>query len=65
MAKSTGTGKNILRLSGMIFGVVGMYHVLRSQGISLHFIELTRLGSLIFGICILLLCAACFMGSRK
>ena len=65
MAKSTGGSKNLLRISGIIFGFIGLYHVCRSQGISLHFIELTRQGSLIYGILILLLSAFCFLNSRK
>ena len=65
MAKGKGGGNNLLRIAGIIFGFIGVFHVLRSQGISLRFIELTRLGSLIYGIFILLLSAFCFLKSRK
>ena len=66
MAKSGSTGnKNLLRIAGIWFGIIGVYHVLRSQGISLQFVELTRLGSLIYGISVLLLSALCFLNSRK
>ena len=66
MAKGSSTGnKNLLRISGIWFGIIGIFHVLRSQGINLQFIELTRLGSLIYGLCVLLLSAVCFLNSRK
>ena len=65
MAKGSGKNSNVLRISGIIFGFIGLYHVLRSQGIELRFIELTRMGSLIYGIAILVLSALCFMNSRK
>ena len=66
MAKTSSTGnKNLLRISGIWFGIIGAFHVLRSQGISLQFIELTRQGSLIYGILVLVLSALCFLNSRK
>ncbi len=65
MAKGGGKNSNILRVSGIFFGFIGVYHILRSQGISLHFIELTRQGSLIYGILVLFLSAVCFLNSRK
>ena len=66
MAKGgTTITKNFLRISGIFFGFIGLYHILRSQGISLHFIEFTRQGSLVYGILVLILSVACFMASRK
>lgn len=67
MAKGGGSAstKNFLRIAGIAFGLNGLFHVARSQGINLRFIELTRQGSLVYGILILVLSAACFMASRK
>ncbi len=65
MAKSTAGGKNILRISGILFGAIGIFHLLRSQGINIQFVELTRMGSLVYGALILALSVVCFLNSRK
>ena len=65
MVKGAIGNKNLLRISGIIFGCIGLYHLLRSQGINLRFIELTRQGSLIYGMSILVLSVFCFLNSRK
>ena len=66
MAKGGGTqATNFLRIAGLFFGFIGIYHLLRSQGVSLRFIELTRQGSLVYGLILLLLAFGCFMTSRK
>ena len=66
MAKGGATNtKNFLRISGLFFGFIGLYHILRSQGITLQFIELTRQVSLVYGILVLSLSIGCFMASRK
>ena len=63
---SNGAGnKNLLRIAGIWFGIIAAYHLLRSQGISLQFVELTRQGSLIYGILVLVLSVLCFLNSRK
>jgi hypothetical protein len=65
MAKSAGKTANLLRVSGLLFLFIGGYHVLRYFGVDMRFVVLTRLGSLIYGTLILMLAAACFLGSRK
>ena len=59
---------NLLRLSGLIFAVVGTLHVLRyflKVELKIGGFELTYLGSLIIGGLLLLLSAACFMNAKK
>ncbi len=65
MAKGGGTKgtTNLLRLSGMIFAVVGVFHVLRYFGIVSTF-PFTLLGSLIVGCLLLLLSFACFQATK-
>ncbi len=69
MAKGGSTAtNNLLRLSGLIFACVGSFHVLRyffKWQFRVGGFELTYLGSLIVGIFLLSLSAACFMNSRK
>ena len=65
MAKSAGGSKSLLKISGIWFGFIGLYHVVRYFGVSLKFVELTRLGSLFYGVLVLLLSLACFLNSRK
>ena len=70
MAKNSG-GKNtasLLRLSGIVFLIIGSFHVLRyfkGWEFKVAGFELTLLGSLILGGLLLLLSAACFWDSRK
>ena len=72
MARSkSGGGKNttnLLRLSGMIFLGIGLFHVLRyfkEWEFRVAGFELTYLGSLILGGLLLLLSAGCFLNSRN
>ena len=56
MAKGGGTNTtNFLRIAGLFFAFNGAYHLLRSQGIDLYFISLTRQGSLVYGLIVLIL----------
>ncbi len=70
MVKSGG-GKNttnLLRISGILFLIVGSFHVLRyfkEWELKVAGFELTTLGSLIIGCLLLLLSLACFWNSRK
>ena len=59
---------NLLRLSGLIFGLVGSLHVIRyfaKWELRVGGFELTYLGSLIIGSLLFLLSVACFSNSRK
>ncbi len=61
MAKGGGKQtSNLLNLSGMIFAVIGAFHILRYFDIVRSF-DFTRLGSLLIGcflICLAVLCLA-------
>lgn len=70
MAKGT-SGKsttNLLRISGIIFGIGGSLHLLRyltkEQFILARF-NLTYFGSLVIGALLLFLSFSCFWNSRK
>ncbi len=68
MAKSGGSSTNLLRLSGIIFAVVGSFHIARyftKWELKIGSFELTPLGSLIIGVLILFLCVACFTNAKK
>lgn len=69
MGKSGGSATtSLLRLSGMIFAVVGFFHVIRyftKWELKIGGFELTPLGSLIIGVLILLLSVACFTNAKK
>ena len=70
MAKGKGGSAttNLLRLSGMIFAVVGSFHVSRyftKWDFKVGSFELTPLGSLIIGTLVLLLSIACFVNAKK
>ena len=69
MAKSmSSTTRNLLRLSGMIFAVVGSFHVGRyftKWEFKVGGFELTLLGSLILGALALFLSFSCFMDAKK
>ncbi len=70
MAKSGGgkSSNNLLRLSGIIFGIAGVFHALRylTKGeLNVVKFELTYLGSLFAGILLLLLSWACFQTSKR
>ena len=55
---------NLLRLSGIIFTMIGVFHVLRYFEIVRRF-DFTYTGSLIVGALLLLLALACFWQTRK
>lgn len=67
--KSKAGGKeaaNLLRLSGIIFGIVGIFHVLRyfaHWDFRVGGFELTYIGSLVVGALILWLSVACFLNA--
>ncbi|MBI3315564.1 MAG: hypothetical protein HYZ87_01130 [Candidatus Omnitrophica bacterium] len=70
MGKGSGGGRatsNLLRLSGLIFFLVGAFHVLR-YFLQIEFkvgtLEITYLGSLVIGCLLLALSVACFTNSR-
>jgi len=68
MGKGSGkSATNLLRISGILFGIAGSFHVVR-YFTALEFrvggFELTPLGSLIIGLCLLLLSVSCFRASR-
>lgn len=59
---------NLLRLSGMIFAVVGSFHVARyftKWEFKVGGFELTPMGSLIIGSLVLLLSISCFANAKK
>ncbi len=59
---------NLLRLSGIIFFIVGWFHVARyflKIEMRIAGFELTILGSLILGVMLLFLSGACFWNARK
>lgn len=65
-SKSKGGSKStttLLRLSGMIFLVMGIFHVLRYFEIVRRF-EFTLTGSLVLGCLLLLLSYACFFNAK-
>jgi len=68
MAKGGGkSSTNLLRLSGILYGIIGFFHVSRyftHWEFRVGGLELTALGSLIIGVLLLLLSFACFKSSR-
>ncbi len=69
MAKGGGgrAATNLLRISGLLFGIGGSFHVLRyftRFEFRVGGFELTYLGSLVIGSLLLFLSAACFLNSR-
>ena len=67
MAKSGKSSKNLLRISGIIFTFIGVFHVSRYFGRGFFHVgsfELTYLGSLILGTFLVLLALACFKESK-
>ena len=68
MAKSSSTGsKNLLRLSGMLYGVAGSFHIGRyflKFAFRIGDFELTYAGSLVIGVLLALLSVACFMNAK-
>lgn len=70
MAKSGSnrTITNLLRVSGLLFAFIGLFHVLRyffQLELRVAGFEVTYLGSLIVGIFLIWLSIACFTNSRK
>ena len=62
------TAVNLLRVSGILFGLVGAFHVLRyflKIELKVGGFEITTLGSLILGTLLLFLSLACFLNSKK
>ena len=68
MAKGGSTSKtNLLRLSGIIFGIMGSLHIARYFGwwlLRIGSFELTYLGSLFIGVLLVMLSVACFRNSK-
>ena len=68
MAKSGGKSTtNLLRISGIIFGIMGVLHISRyftHWEFRVGGFELTYLGSLIIGVLVFLLSIACFKESK-
>ena len=68
MAKGGGkSSANLLRLSGIIFGIVGSFYIARYFGkwfFRIGSFELTYLGSLMIGALLVLLSIACFRNSK-
>jgi hypothetical protein len=68
VAKKSGkNAANLLRLSGLLYGLIGTFHVLRyfkGWDFKIGSFELTFFGSLIVGILLLFLSLACFVNSK-
>jgi len=68
MAKGGGkSATNLLRLSGIIFAIMGSLHIARYFGrwlLRIGTFELTYLGSLIIGSLLVVLSIACFRSSK-
>jgi hypothetical protein len=57
---------NLLRISGILFGITAAYHLLRYlMKDDLKIMNLTYFGSLLIGIVFALLSFSCFNNSRK
>ncbi len=66
MAKGQKATQNLLRVAGILFSIAGVFHVLRyfyRWTFRVEIFELTYLGSLILGLFLILLAAACFKES--
>ncbi|MEI8345550.1 MAG: hypothetical protein WCG06_05705 [Candidatus Omnitrophota bacterium] len=64
--KSSGAS-NLLRVSGIIFALEGLFHVMRyyrQWDFKIAQFELTYFGSLLIGILLLVLSGACFLQSK-
>ena len=67
MAKGGKSSTNLLRLSGILFGIAGSFHVVRyfrHWEFRVGGFELTFLGSLVIGVFLLFLSVACFRSSK-
>ena len=69
MAKGGGKSQaNLLRVSGIIFAISGMYHLVRyftKDELQVARIQLTYFGSFLVGLALLALAVLCFMNSKK
>ena len=68
MAKGGGKSTtNLLRLSGILFGIAGTFHIVRyftRWEFRVGALELTALGSLIIGVLLAMLSITCFRNSN-
>lgn len=68
MAKGSGATTNLLRLSGIIFGIGGSLHLLRyltKDEFVLAKFHLTYLGSLFIGLLLVALSLSCFYNAKR